>query len=174
MAAISSFFGSSLPRDWTRVSSVSCIGRWTLYLWATWEPTMRLLISIYLFVFCTKFSEAWSDKVFFWEVFWVLRAPTKKGHIQTKWGAWYFSDFPIRIKMPTKCAWGSSVSVGPESFPFFLCVQTLDKASKLLFKLKNKNKNNKKLSKSWRFRELTYCFKKSELEIKSHFLSFFF
>ena len=25
------------PRDWTHVSCVSCIGRWILYHWATWE-----------------------------------------------------------------------------------------------------------------------------------------
>ena len=31
--AISSSKGSSLPRDWTRVSCVSCIGRWILYHW---------------------------------------------------------------------------------------------------------------------------------------------
>ena len=131
-AAISSC-GSSQPRDWTQVSSVSCIGRWTLYHWATWKPTMRLLISIHLFVFCTKFSEAWREVAFFWVFCRALRVATKKGHIQPKWGAWYFSDFPIRVKMPTKCAWGSSVSVGPGCFPFFLCVQTLNKASKLCF-----------------------------------------
>ena len=35
--AISYSRGSSWPRDWTWVSSVSCIGRWILYDWATWE-----------------------------------------------------------------------------------------------------------------------------------------
>ena len=35
--AISSSRGSSLPRDQTYVSCVSCIGRWSLYHWATWE-----------------------------------------------------------------------------------------------------------------------------------------
>ena len=29
--------GSFRPRDWTRVSCISCIGRWVLYHWATWE-----------------------------------------------------------------------------------------------------------------------------------------
>ena len=29
--------GSSQPRDWTRVT---CIGRWILYHWATWEASM--------------------------------------------------------------------------------------------------------------------------------------
>ena len=29
--------GSSQPRDWTQVSCISCIGRWILYHWATWE-----------------------------------------------------------------------------------------------------------------------------------------
>ena len=35
--AISSSRGSSQPRDPTWVSYVSCIGRWILYHWATWE-----------------------------------------------------------------------------------------------------------------------------------------
>ena len=35
--AISSSRGSSSPRDWTRVSCGSCIGRQILYHWATWE-----------------------------------------------------------------------------------------------------------------------------------------
>ena len=35
--AISSWMGSSLPRDWTCVSCISCIGRQILYHWATWE-----------------------------------------------------------------------------------------------------------------------------------------
>ena len=34
---ISSSRGSSRPRDQTHVSCVSCIGRWILYHWATWE-----------------------------------------------------------------------------------------------------------------------------------------
>ena len=29
--------GSSQFSDWTRVSCVSCIGRWTLYHWTTWD-----------------------------------------------------------------------------------------------------------------------------------------
>ena len=29
--------GSSRPRNWTHMSCVSCIGRWILYHWATWE-----------------------------------------------------------------------------------------------------------------------------------------
>ena len=35
--AISSSRGFSLPRDWTHVSCISCIGRRILYHWATWE-----------------------------------------------------------------------------------------------------------------------------------------
>ena len=35
--AISLSRGSSQLRDWTRVSCVFCIGRRTLYHWATWE-----------------------------------------------------------------------------------------------------------------------------------------
>ena len=34
--AISSFRGSSLPRDWTCISWVSCTGGRILYHWATW------------------------------------------------------------------------------------------------------------------------------------------
>ena len=29
--------GASWPRDWTRVSCISCTGRWILCHWATWE-----------------------------------------------------------------------------------------------------------------------------------------
>ena len=35
--AISFSKGSFWPRNWTHVSCVSCIGRWILYHWATWE-----------------------------------------------------------------------------------------------------------------------------------------
>jgi len=35
--AISSSRGSSWPRDWTQDSGVSCIDKWILYHWATWE-----------------------------------------------------------------------------------------------------------------------------------------
>ena len=35
--ATSSSRGSSWPRDRTRVSCISCTGRWVLYHWATWE-----------------------------------------------------------------------------------------------------------------------------------------
>ena len=31
--------GSFQPRGWTCVSYISCIGRWTLYHWATWEAS---------------------------------------------------------------------------------------------------------------------------------------
>ena len=38
--AVSSFSGSSWPRDWIHISCVYCIGRQILYHWATWEdPT---------------------------------------------------------------------------------------------------------------------------------------
>ena len=40
--AISSSRGSSWPCDRTLVSCVSCIGRWILYLWATWEASYCL------------------------------------------------------------------------------------------------------------------------------------
>ena len=35
--AISYSWGSSKPRTWALVSGVSCIGRQTVYHWATWE-----------------------------------------------------------------------------------------------------------------------------------------
>ena len=35
--AISSFKGSSRPRNQTQVSSIICIDRWILYHWVTWE-----------------------------------------------------------------------------------------------------------------------------------------
>ena len=40
--AISSSRGSSQPRDWTHVSSASCIGRQILYHCATWEASISL------------------------------------------------------------------------------------------------------------------------------------
>ena len=41
--AISFSRASSQPRDQTRIFCISCIGRWILYHWATWEAstTMR-------------------------------------------------------------------------------------------------------------------------------------
>ena len=39
-AAVSSSRGSSQPRDWT---FISCIGRWTLYHYTTWEA-LRLIL----------------------------------------------------------------------------------------------------------------------------------
>ena len=41
LVAISYFRGSFQPRDQTRVFCVSCIGRWVLYHWATWEVIER-------------------------------------------------------------------------------------------------------------------------------------
>ena len=38
--AIYSPRGSFRPRDWTHVSCGSCIGRWILYHWATWEALL--------------------------------------------------------------------------------------------------------------------------------------
>ena len=35
--AISSSRESSCPRDWTHVFCISCIGKWILYHWVTWE-----------------------------------------------------------------------------------------------------------------------------------------
>ena len=39
--AISSSRGSSQPRDWTCVSCSSCINRWILYHWVTWEAPLK-------------------------------------------------------------------------------------------------------------------------------------
>ena len=44
--AISSFWRSSLPKDWTWFSCCSCIGRWILYHWATLEIPSRFFTSI--------------------------------------------------------------------------------------------------------------------------------
>ena len=44
---ISSSIGSSHPRDWTHVSCISCIDRWILYHWATWE--YHFLIMLFAF-----------------------------------------------------------------------------------------------------------------------------
>ena len=45
--AISFSRGSSQPRDWMRVSCASCIGRWILYHWATWEAPWFLKFVIF-------------------------------------------------------------------------------------------------------------------------------
>ena len=39
--AISSFRGSSWPRDWTQVSCISCISSWILRHCTTWEAPLR-------------------------------------------------------------------------------------------------------------------------------------
>ena len=51
--AISFSRGSSLPRDQTHVSCISCIGRQILYHWATWESPYEYSINIYcILIFC--------------------------------------------------------------------------------------------------------------------------
>ena len=42
VGSISYSRGSSWPRDWTRVSCVSCIGKRALYHCTTWEPNTAL------------------------------------------------------------------------------------------------------------------------------------
>ena len=42
--AISSSRGSSLSKDRTHVSCISCIGRWVLYYCGNWEATVILVI----------------------------------------------------------------------------------------------------------------------------------
>ena len=44
--AISSSRRCSWPRDGTRVSFVSCIGRWILYHWTTWEAHRKRLLKV--------------------------------------------------------------------------------------------------------------------------------
>ena len=53
--AISFSRGSSWPRDWTRVSSISCIDRWILYQWATREAPYSSIIKL---------------STFWWYIFW--------------------------------------------------------------------------------------------------------
>ena len=46
--------GSSQPRDWTRVSCISCIVSWILYHWASWEfPSLAL--PVYFFPLLLQF-----------------------------------------------------------------------------------------------------------------------
>ena len=48
--AISSFRGASQPKDQTHFSCVSCIGRWIIYHWTTWEAqTCPTTIINYIF-----------------------------------------------------------------------------------------------------------------------------
>ena len=42
--AMPSSRGSSQPRDRIHISWVSCIGKWVLYHWATWEASLQYLI----------------------------------------------------------------------------------------------------------------------------------
>ena len=44
--AISFIRGSSWPRDWTRVSCISCVGRQILYHWATWEARVCMCVCV--------------------------------------------------------------------------------------------------------------------------------
>ena len=52
--AISYSRGSSWPKDWTRISPVSCTGRWILYHWATQETahisTIHLFCGFHFFL----------------------------------------------------------------------------------------------------------------------------
>ena len=51
--AISSFRGYSWPKDRSHLSCISCIGRWILYHWATWEVPNRLrCFKIFHFLQC--------------------------------------------------------------------------------------------------------------------------
>ena len=46
--------GASWPRDWTCISCVSCIGKWVLYHWATWEALQIILCP--KIPLCSKYS----------------------------------------------------------------------------------------------------------------------
>ena len=70
--AISFFKGSSWPRDWTHISLLSCVGRWILYHYATWEA-QNSQCSLILQVRKLS-SESWSHLL--------------KGHINAKWQTW--------------------------------------------------------------------------------------
>ena len=48
--AISYSRGSSQPRDWICISCISCIGRWILYHYTTWEA-----LYIYIYSFFQRF-----------------------------------------------------------------------------------------------------------------------
>ena len=37
--------GFSLPRDWTHISCISCIGRWIVFHWATWKDWNKISCS---------------------------------------------------------------------------------------------------------------------------------
>ena len=53
--AISSSRGAFWLRDQVHVSCISCIGRWILYHWATWEaPLSQILTSIYEYTLLTR------------------------------------------------------------------------------------------------------------------------
>ena len=64
--AISSFRGSSQPRDRTQVSCISCVGRRILYHWATWEApkgVYKVVIIIMYLGTGTKKGRPNSEKV---------------------------------------------------------------------------------------------------------------
>ena len=57
--AISSSRGSSWPRDWTHISCISCIGRWILYRWATWESLSLMFLVVQLLSHVWLFETPW-------------------------------------------------------------------------------------------------------------------
>ena len=54
--AIPSSRGSSQPKDWTRISCGSCIGRRILYHWATWEAQFMLKYDIHTLFFIQLYN----------------------------------------------------------------------------------------------------------------------
>ena len=60
--AMSSSRGSSQPRDWTRVSYISCIGRWVLYLYCHLEA-QALFSSVQSLSGIRLFATPWSQHI---------------------------------------------------------------------------------------------------------------
>ena len=59
--ATSSSRGSSRPSDQTRVSCVSCIGRWILYHWTTWQI---LILSPWIKLYLTqRLISQWGEPI---------------------------------------------------------------------------------------------------------------
>ena len=74
---ISSFRGSSQPRDPTRISCNSCIGKWIVYHWATWEALSQVYTYIKtpectLEIFYNVICHLYLDKAKINYTYWIL------------------------------------------------------------------------------------------------------
>ena len=58
--AMPSSRGSSPPRDWIHIAYISCISRWVLYHWATWEAPSPLVLKCISAVIGRNRSFGWS------------------------------------------------------------------------------------------------------------------